>query len=63
MKKSQMVRKLVKFLKPLENCMLRPKEAREIIDFLTTQGMLPPDQNANAEAPCAVLTYWEKEKK
>ena len=62
MTKTQMAYKLARFLKKLENCKLETREAREILDFLTKQGMLPPDQNANEEAPCAVLTEWEEEK-
>lgn len=32
-----------------------------LLDKIEEAGMLPPDQNKDAEPPCAVLTYWEEE--
>ncbi len=33
----------------------------EVLTYMEHLGMLPPDQNANEEPPCAVLTEWEPE--
>lgn len=35
--------------------------AENLLCHLEQAGMLPPDQNANEEPPCAVLTEWEDE--
>lgn len=33
----------------------------EMLHVMESKGMLPPDQNAKEEPPCAVLTEWEQE--
>jgi hypothetical protein len=36
-------------------------KSEEILTKIESAGMLPPDQNKDAETPCEVLTYWEEE--
>lgn len=37
-------------------------EANDLLNYIENiMGMLPPNQNKDEEAPCAVLTEWEKE--
>lgn len=36
-------------------------KSEEILVAIEEAGMLPPDQNKDAEPPCAVMTYWEDE--
>lgn len=42
MKKSIMIKKLHKFLQQYDSCKIRQKETKEILNFLESQGMMPP---------------------
>ncbi len=42
MKRSQMERALLRKLKKWENCKIRMKEAKEILEFIESKGMQPP---------------------
>ena len=62
MKKSQMIRKMMKVLKTWEDCKLEPKLAHQLLDLLEANGMLPPDQRAHLPPPESVVNEWENEK-
>jgi hypothetical protein len=63
MKKSQMVRKVLRKLKEWEGSKMETKTAVEVIDLMIENGMLPPDQCANEKAPCDIICEWESEGK
>lgn len=43
MKRSEMLRALYRKLKKWENCKIRMKETKELLDFIESKGMLPPN--------------------
>jgi hypothetical protein len=44
MKRRAMIRKIARLLKTWENCQLNEKTAREVLDLVERNGMLPPGQ-------------------
>lgn len=60
MKRSQMLKALHRKLKTWENCKIRMKETKELLDFIESKGMLPPETTKPEEGEL-FSCGWEKE--
>ena len=69
MKRSKFLKVLHRKLKQWENCKIRMKETRELLDFIESKGMQPPtiivlEESYNRAEGCMgfEVNDWEEEK-
>jgi len=63
MKRSQMLKALHRKLKQWENCKIRMKETRELLEFIESKGMLPPEVKKDFGYGVYWINEWEPEDK